>query len=319
MNYSMSVGADSVINDTIEKIWFITEKYNPPGLEYNSRLFNSYVSSGFSKIFANRLDMNLYGQYFISGYRSGDFLLSGDLKLILGNVTQPVTLFVKGVNEFKSPDFLYTHYASNNFVWTKNFSKTSKIHLSTNLAISSKKFEIQGDYYLFSNLIYLNEEAIPVQYHNAMSLIVVSLSKQFNLWKMTSMNKLVYQKSENKNVLDLPDITLYNSTYLKHLLNFRATGGKLLAMLGFDLFYNTKYYADAYMPALASFHRQRQKQLGNYPYFDVFLNLQLKRFRFFVKMEHVNSGWINNNYFSILHYPRNRRDLKFGLSWTFYD
>ena len=56
------------------------------------------------------------------------------------------------------------------------------------------------------------------------------------------MGKLVYQKSENENVLALPEIAFYNSTYLKHLINFKSTGGKVLAMVGFDLFYNTKYY-----------------------------------------------------------------------------
>jgi hypothetical protein len=319
MNYFMSAIADSAISDTIEKIWFITEKYKPQGLNYNSRMFNSYVSTGFSKLFANRFDVNLYGQYYLSGYRSGDFLISGDMKLILGRISQPLTLFVKAVSDFKSPDYLYTHYASNNYLWTKNFNRTSKNHLSTNLTISSKKFDIQGDYYLLSGLIYMNEEGVPAQYKNALSLFSLNVSKRFDFWKIVSINKLVYQKSENKNVLDLPDITFYNSTYLKHLFNFKATGGKLMAMLGFDLFYNTKYYANAYMPSLASFHRQHEKQIGNYPYVDVFLNLQLKRFRFFVKMEHVNSGWIDENYFSVLHYPRNRRDLKFGLSWTFYD
>jgi hypothetical protein len=319
MNYSMSVIPDSAVSDSVEKIWFITETYKPQGLNYNSRLFNSYLSTGFSKVFVNRLEMNLYGRYYVSGYRSGDFLLSGDLKLTIGKIDRPITLLVRGVNELKSPDFLYAHYASNNFMWTKNFGKTAKNHLSTILTISSKKFEIQGDYYLLSNLIYLDEEAIPAQYHNALSIFVLNASKQVDFWKISIINRLVYQKSENKNVLDLPEIAFCNSTYLKHLFNFKSTGGKLLAMIGFDLFYNSKYYADAYIPSLVSFHRQHEKQLGNYPYFDAFLNLQLKRFKFFLKVEHVNSGWSNNNYFSVLHYPRNRRDMKFGVSWTFYD
>jgi hypothetical protein len=308
------------VTDSIDKVWLITEKYNPQGLSYSTRMFNSYVSTGFSKIFANRLDLNLYARQYLAGYRSGDFMFSGDIKLMLGKLDQPVSLFVKVVNEYKSPDYLYAHYASNNFLWTKNFNKTSINHLSTNLAISSKKFDIQGDYYLFSNLIYMNEEAIPAQYKNALSLFSVSLSKKFDFWKITSIHKLVYQKSENRNVLDLPDMAFYNSTYLKHLFNFRSTGGQLMAIVGFDLNYNTKYYASAYMPGLSSFHRQQENRLGNYPFLDVFLNLQLKRFKFFVKMDHLNSGWMNKDqYFSVLHYPRNRRDLKFGLSWTFYD
>jgi len=226
---------------------------------------------------------------------------------------------VKNTNELKSPDFLYTHYASNNFIWTNNFNKTSLNHLSTNLTVSSKKFDIQGDYYLLRNVIYMDINAVPKQYQNAFSLLILSASKRFDFWKITSVNKLVYQKSGNENVLDLPEIALYNSTYLTYLINFRGTGGKLLTMLGFDLYYNTRYYAEAYMPSTASFYRQNVKQLGSYPYFDTFLNVQLKRLRFFLKVEHVNAGWIKPNYFSVLHYPRNGRDLKFGLSWTFYD
>jgi hypothetical protein len=168
-------------------------------------------------------------------------------------------------------------------------------------------------------VIYLDDNAFPAQYHNALSVLVLSAAKQFDFWKISSINKLIYQKSENENVLDLPELAFYNSTYLTHLFNFKATGGKLLLMLGFDLFYNAKYYADAYMPALNSFYRQNVRQLGNYPFFDVFMNLQLKRFRFFVKVEHVNEGWLDENYFSAPQYPRNGRDLKFGLSWTFYD
>ena len=48
-------------------------------------------------------------------------------------------------------------------------------------------------------------------------------------------------------------------------------------MIGFDLYYNTSYYANAYMPSLAVFYQQKEKMLGNHPYVDVFLNVRLKR------------------------------------------
>ena len=319
MKYAMSVPSEDAEIDTADHTWFITEVFRLPGLDYNSNLFNSYLSSGFTKVFANLVELNLYGRYYLSGYRAGDLLLSGDMRFNFGKTEYPVHVLVTGSNELRTPDFLYTHYASNNFIWTKNFDKTSLNHLSMNLALSSNNFEIQGDYYLLRNLIYLDEQAFPDQYHSPLSLLSLSAIKKFNFWKVTSINKLVYQISENENILALPELTYFNSTYLTHMINFRATGGKLLTIIGFDLHYNTKYYADAYMPSLTSFHRQKEKQLGNYPYFDAFLNIQLKRFRFFMKMEHVNSGWIDKNYFSVLHYPRNERNIKLGLSWTFYD
>ena len=55
-------------------------------------------------------------------------------------------------------------------------------------------------------------------------------------------------------------------------------------MIGFDLFYNSKYYSDAYMPPLTTFYRQSEKQLGNHFYFDAFLNVQLKRLRVLLNM-----------------------------------
>ncbi len=316
MKYYMTSLSLNPANDTLS---FINEPFRPGQVNYGTNLYNSYVSSGFSKIFAQRVDMNLYGRLYLTGYRAGDILLSGNIKLIFGNKAKPITF--NGAAEIKShtPDFLYSRFASNNFLWIRNFSKTTSNHLSTNLGILSKKFDVQADYYLLSNVIYLNNNAFPAQYKNALSILAISAAKQFDFWKITSINKLVYQKSENENIIDLPELAFYNSTYFKHLINFKATGGKLLFIMGLDIFYNTKYYADAYMPALNSFYRQTEKQLGNYPYVDVFMNLQLKRFRFFLKVEHLNSGWINQNYFSVLHYPRNTRDLKFGLSWTFYD
>jgi hypothetical protein len=322
MKYSMSARNTLEAQDTIN-YHFISEVFSLPGLTYKSNLYSTFVSSGFSKIFGGRFDVNFYGRYYLSGYYSGDFMVSGDMKLIFGKLERPFTFYAKGVTQLKSPDYVYSHYASNNFIWTRNFGKTTSNHLSTNLSLSSKKFVIQGDYYLLSGLIYMNDNALPDQYNNALSIVSLSAAKQFDFWKITSINKWVYQKSENENVLDLPELSFFNSTYLTHMFNFKATGGKLLTMFGFDLFYNTKYYADAYMPSLTSYYRQNEQLSGNYPFMDVFLNVQLKRFRLFIKVDHLNEGWLSkafkNDYFSSIHYPRNGRDLKFGLSWTFYD
>jgi len=306
-------------NDSLPEHWFISDKITLPGLTINSRNFNSFASSGFNKVFANHVELNLFGRLFFSGYRAGDFNLSGNLRLFTGKAGKLNSLLFTASNELKTPDFLYTHYASNNFMWTKNFKQTSINRLSIDLSVSSNKFDIQGDYVLLHNLVYFNEEAFPEQYGPGLSILSLSAYKRFDFWKFSSINKVVYQKTDNQRVLGLPEIVLYNSTYLTHLINFRATGGKLLVMLGFDLFYNSKFYSDAYMPPLTTYYRQSEKELGNHFYFDPFLNVQLKRLRGFIKYEHVNSSWGEKNYFSVLHYPRNERNIKFGLSWTFYD
>lgn len=73
------------------------------------------------------------------------------------------------------------------------------------------------------------------------------------------------------------------------------------------------------MPSTGRFYIQNEKKIGNYPFFDAFVNFKVKRTRFFAKFTHVNSGWTGDNYFTILHNPMSRRVFIFGLSWSFYD
>ena len=137
-------------------------------------------------------------------------------------------------------------------------------------------------------------------------------------WKFHSINKIAFQQV-HPDVLSLPALAVSSSNYIEHVFNFKSTEGKLKTIIGFDLFYNTSYYANAYMPSMAIFYQQQEKQLGNYPYVDVFLNVRLKRVRFFMNYEHINSGWLEKNFFTTLHYPMDQRYLKIGISWTFYD
>ena len=88
---------------------------------------------------------------------------------------------------------------------------------------------------------------------------------------------------------------------------------------GIDLFYNTAYYASAYMPATRMFYLQDEKKIGNYVYMDVFANLMVKRFRIFVKYQHLNSFWSQSRYYMVPHYPIQDGIIKFGMSWSFYD
>ena len=73
------------------------------------------------------------------------------------------------------------------------------------------------------------------------------------------------------------------------------------------------------MPETGMFYSQNSFTIGNYPYSDMFLNMKLKRFRFFLKYERVNTWFPNSEGFNLSHYPYNSSILKYGLSWTFYD
>ncbi|MBN2761512.1 MAG: hypothetical protein JXR41_00365, partial [Bacteroidales bacterium] len=315
INYSMFVTSDT----TNEPYCFFYRSFNLPSASRQALLHNTHLSSGFSRIFANALKINLYGRYYISGYQSGDFRLTGDVELLVNQKKNAISIKAGASNELLKPGFLYGRFLSNSFIWNQDLKQTGIFNWSADIVLSSNKFGLQADYYLLRNLIYFDTAAFPRQYQRTLSVLSIVALKDFRVWKWHSINKLAFQQVSEPDVLSLPAFALQSSNYLEHEFHFKSTGGRLLTMIGFDLLYNTSYYANAYMPSLAVFYQQKEKQLGNYPYLDVFLNIRLKRVRFFLKYEHLNSGWLEKNFFTVLHYPKNQGYMKFGFSWTFYD
>lgn len=90
-------------------------------------------------------------------------------------------------------------------------------------------------------------------------------------------------------------------------------------ILGFDVRYNTKFYADAYEPATGRFHWQDKQKIGNYPFIDLHANLKLKRTRAFFQLKNAGSGIIPGDFWTAPDYPLYRRTFRLGIAWSFYD
>ena len=147
------------------------------------------------------------------------------------------------------------------------------------------------------------------------NVYMISLKKQFDLRFFQTLFNITLQRSGNEIAMPLPNIVAYNSSYL----SFTLVKDVLKMQFGFDLFYNTRYYAMSFMPSTAVFYSQQNQKVGNYPFADVFLNINLKRARIFVKYENITSlSTIPKNYY-IPHYPYAPGILKYGISWNFYD
>ena len=77
----------------------------------------------------------------------------------------------------------------------------------------------------------------------------------------------------------------------------------------------------SFMPSVNLFYVQRQKEVGNFPQLDAFLNIQIQRVRIFVLFEHLNQnvlGFTTATYITP-HYPVMNRALRFGVTWSFYN
>ncbi|MBN1597902.1 MAG: hypothetical protein JW894_06370 [Bacteroidales bacterium] len=290
------------------------------GVKDIEHLQNTYVSAGIYGNLWNKVKTRFSGTICLIGEKAGETMLEGFIDTKISLFNREFEFGANGAIESKMPGYLYNHYYSNHYMWNQSLSPEYHVYLSSVIASPSNNFEIRGNYHVLRNYIYFGKDIVPQNYGEILNYFSIGVDKTFNVWRLFSVNKIVYQATENKEVLPLPDIVYYNSTYIDYTFNFEKTGGKLQVMLGFDLFYNTSFNGYEYSPALAQFYTQSDNYIGNYPLVDAFLNIKLKRTRFFFKMQHFYTLFDKyNGYYSTVRYPYNQYALKFGISWTFYD
>jgi hypothetical protein len=260
-----------------------------------------------------------YGELYLTGYRAGDFSLTGKISKTFGWKKGDATWVVTGGIVNRQPSFWYEQWGGNHFEWHNNFKKEFRIDLGTVFSYPARKAELKFNYAIIDNFTDFNTDALPSQHEGGLSVVAITAKKEFRAWKFHLATDILLQQSSNPEILDLPLFTTQSALYFEHLFRFKKTGGKLNAQLGADVIYHTSYYAYSYMPATGRFYRQEKTKTGEYPFLNVFLNLKLKRARIFVMYDHVLSGWMGYDYYMVPAYPMNFRMIRYGIAWTFYN
>lgn len=255
------------------------------------------------------------GSFFFHGRRQGEYDLQAGMSLDLfqGKNRSVIEAVIR--QREVTPSIFLESFSSNHFSWKNDFRRTAESSLSGSITMPGRSFESGAVFYLLNNYIYFDSTANPVQHNEVIPVINISLNKDFRVWKFYFRNMIRYQVSGRQEVLPLPDISIYNSTWFEQAL----IRDILNMQIGFDIYFTSLCRGYAWQPATSQFYIQNERLLGNYPYVDVFINFKHKRTRVFLKAEHVNAGQLEPEYFTVLHYPRNHRMFKFGLSWSFYN
>jgi hypothetical protein len=273
----------------------------------NNALVGS-LSNRFSKTFS----WGATGEYYFAGDKFGTTLLTGDAeKTIWDNVT----LQVSGRFALTQPSYFLRDYQSNNLKWTNsNFKlqKTTSIH--GGLEFKKFKFSVEGQIDSYTDLVYFGADTVPVQNRSIFAVNSLTVNKRIDWGVFHTDIRLTLQSSGDASVA-IPNFSGFNSTFLQ----FELVKNVFWVQIGGEVFYNSLFYSDAYMPSTGMFYTQRKIQTGNYPYTDLFYNMRLKRTRFFIKYERFNSVFPGTRGYYLPSYPFNPGMLKFGISWTFYD
>ena len=204
-------------------------------------------------------------------------------------------------------------------MWNTPLNKESETRFEVSFRVPDFALELGAWQGVVTDKIYYgleNGDVRIMQDHGTTSVTSVYARKDFRIAGLHLDHKVLLQWSTNQEAIPVPLV----SAFLSYYYEFWAVRDVLRVQFGLDGHFNTRYYAPGYSPALSEFVNQREVQVGNYPYVDLFLVAKWKRARIFLKYQHINRGLFGNNeYFAIAKYPLNPGMFKFGISWGFYD
>lgn len=192
----------------------------------------------------------------------------------------------------------------------------------TSWLTASAQFSILKDHLYFNDVTLLSQKNVqtqivaPTQYSGTINYLSFKLSKEFKFGKFAFDNTVLYQKvGQDEAVLNVPELVTRNTIYFTDYFFKKA----LFLQTGVSFHYFTSYYANDYNPVIAEFFVQKEKQIGNYPVLDFFVNAKIQRTRIYFKVEHLNSSLTGNSFYSAPNNPYRDMTIRFGLTWNFFD
>lgn len=277
---------------------------------FNNFLVGAELSNLFSK---NKFWWKLNASYGVKGYNKDDYAYSLVATKAFRDSLTRFTVNLKTTEH--APDFIYNEYATNHFKWTNQFEKVKEQTVAANLLINKYDLALGVNFTAYTNVLYFDTAALAQQYKGTVQVFSVVLKKNITFHNWHLNNKINYQLVPDSSVIRVPKFILQHALYYENDLFKNA----MRLQIGFSVFYNTAYYANAFMPTNGQFYLQNKKEYGNYPIIDFFINAKIKVVNIFFKIDHLNSGFMGTNYTLTPNYFINTRAFKVGVSWKFWD
>ncbi|CAN0328439.1 unnamed protein product [Scytosiphon promiscuus] len=341
---------DAFINTNLRDRATLENFYNQAQLNYSNNIVGDLqfnISSnnynyGYDKLvllngntITNRLKGNIFsaGGKYHKQYRGFDLQgvfginVSGDfdgnfLKVKASFKLDDDLLAIASINHnSKAPNYNTLLYQSDyiDYNWQNNFNNIETEQLAFQLK-SKKIANISADYSTISDYVYFKEDETSnqvqaFQNNNTINYLRVKLDKEIKVGKFALNNTILYQNvKDNDSILNMPEFTIRNTLYFSSHLFKKA----MFLQTGVTLNYFTKYYMNAYNPLLAEFYVQTEREYGDFPRLDFFINARIRQTRIFLKAEHFNSSFTGYNFYSAPNYPYRDFTLRFGIVWNFF-
>ena len=291
----------------------------------NSQNINSkttYLNGSYSKEFS-KIKLKLNTENFIFGDNQSNSFSS----IVKFNFKNDNSLALKYTFYSVAPSYNTLLHSSNyeNYNWDNEFDNSATNSISLNLILSnildldidliSVKKHVQFEKLIDDNSPGINNYSIvPVQYLDNLEVLKIKLARKIKFGKFSIDSKLLLQKTMSDNIINLPEIVSRNTFYYSTDMFKKA----LYLQTGFGVKYFSKFYMNGYDPLLSELYVQNEKEIGEFPIIDFFINAKIQQTRLYFKFEHFNSSFTGYNYYSAPNYPYRDFTFRFGLVWNFF-
>lgn len=308
---------------------YVSDKYSLENYqieEYidNSQMVNSkttFITAEYLKTFS-KIELKAKTENFIFGDNKSNMFSSSVILKLKNNNS-----FTANYKLFSStPNYNFLLYRSNyeNYNWNNQFDNSITNSISLGLKLNeiidldldliSVKKHIQFEK-IINDLADSSEYSIiPVQHNGNLDILKLQLGRKINFGKFSIDSKLLFQKSLSDDIINLPQIVSRNTFYFSTDMFKKA----LFLQTGFGVKYFSKFYMNGYDPLLSELYIQNEKEIGEFPIIDFFINAKIQQTRLYFKFEHFNSSFTGYNYYSAPNYPYRDFSFRFGLVWNFF-
>lgn len=261
---------------------------------------------------SDALRLLLFGQVELLG-QTGDYRLEASGQLDLGKAGK---LELQFQNQLYSPTLVQQQYVlTGELLWDNDFLKTLETRIGGAYTIPGLDLRAELSYTLINELIYYDENGRPQQNGSPLSLLQLSLSRDFSFGPIQLNNRALLQLRDDE-TLRLPRIMS------EHSLFYNGKWFKVLNVnLGAEFRILGDYRPYYFNPLVQQFQLSDSENLGTYVQVDPFFSMRVTRFRFFARYSMLNTIIGNNPQllFATADHPYPDAALRIGISWRLID
>ena len=308
---------------------YVSDKYSLENYQIdqyidNTQSINSkttFITAEYLKTFS-KIELKAKTENFIFGDNKSNMFSSSVILKLKNNNS-----FTANYKLFSStPNYNFLLYRSNyeNYNWNNQFDNSITNSISLGLKLNeiidldldliSVKKHIQFEKIINDFADSSEYSIIPIQHNGNLDILKLQLGRKINFGKFSIDSKLLFQKSLSDDIINLPQIVSRNTVYFSTDMFKKA----LFLQTGFGVKYFSKFYMNGYDPLLSELYIQNEKEIGEFPIIDFFINAKIQQTRLYFKFEHFNSSFTGYNYYSAPNYPYRDFSFRFGLVWNFF-